>query len=189
MYIIGQLCRERIKINGIIYADYMDDLVVKNNRVYNTTKGINFELFPEFKDLVIENKTKSEQELKELEEKINSKFENTGYIFVLMFFASIMIGIIDWTNIGTVIAVNLVDFISKLEFTGSILIAIVFISLFATSTIFFKIPLNSILSPYPIINFSYFLYIFKYLKISNIIKTSYTFLVHYIYISCKYANT
>jgi hypothetical protein len=75
MYIIGQLCRKRIEIDGIIYADCMDDLVVKNNRVYNTTKGINFELFPEFKDHVIENKTKSEQELKELEEKINSKFE------------------------------------------------------------------------------------------------------------------
>lgn len=75
MYIIGQLCREKIEIDGIIYADCMDDLVVKNNRVYNTTKGINFELFPEFKDHVIENITKSEQELKEFEEKINSKFE------------------------------------------------------------------------------------------------------------------
>lgn len=59
---------------------------------------------------------------------LTKTFENTGYIFVLMFFASIMIGIIDWTNIGTVIAVNLVDFISKLEFAGSILITIVFIS-------------------------------------------------------------
>lgn len=75
MYVIGQLCRKKIEIDGIIYADGMDDLVVKNNRVYNITKGINFELFPEFKDYVIENKTKSEQELKELEEKINSKFE------------------------------------------------------------------------------------------------------------------
>ena len=46
-----------------------------------------------------------------------------------MFFASIMIGIIDWTNIGTVIAVNLVDFISKLQFTGSLLILIVFIAI------------------------------------------------------------
>ena len=66
---------------------------------------------------------------------LTKTFENTGYIFVLMFFASIMIGIIDWTNIGTVIAVNLVDFISKLEFTGSILIAIVFISIVVMSVL------------------------------------------------------
>ena len=66
---------KKIKVIYGVEAYCMDDLVVKNNRVYNTTKGINFELFPEFKDHVIENKTKSEQELKELEEKINSKFE------------------------------------------------------------------------------------------------------------------
>lgn len=66
---------------------------------------------------------------------LTKTFENTGYIFVLMFFASIMIGIIDWTNIGTVIAVNLVDLISKLQFTGSILIVIVFIAVVIMSVL------------------------------------------------------
>lgn len=64
---------------------------------------------------------------------LTKTFENTGYIFVLLFFSSIMIGIFDWTNIGTIVCVNLVDFISKLQFTGSILIILVFIAVILMS--------------------------------------------------------
>lgn len=66
---------------------------------------------------------------------LTKSFENTGYIFVLLFFSSIMIGIFDWTNIGTIICVNIVDFISKLQFSGSILIFIVFISIILMSVL------------------------------------------------------
>lgn len=64
---------------------------------------------------------------------LTSTFENTGYIFVLMFFASIMIGILEWTNIGTIIAVNLVDFLSKLQFSGNILILLIFLAVIIIS--------------------------------------------------------
>ena len=42
---------------------------------------------------------------------LSKNFENLGLMFVLMFFTSIMVSIIDWTNIGVVISANLVDFI------------------------------------------------------------------------------
>lgn len=54
-------------------------------------------------------------------------FENTGYVFVLMFFASVMIGVLKWTNIGTVFASILINIVSSLQFSGSILIVVFFI--------------------------------------------------------------
>lgn len=56
-------------------------------------------------------------------------FENTGYIFVLMFFASVLLGILDWTNISTVFATNIIDFIGSLQFSGIALVLIVFIAI------------------------------------------------------------
>ncbi|MBR1376976.1 MAG: AbgT family transporter [Bacilli bacterium] len=54
-------------------------------------------------------------------------FENCGYVFVLMFFASIMFGVLEWTNIGNVIAAILINAVSSLEFSGSLLIIVFFI--------------------------------------------------------------
>ena len=54
-------------------------------------------------------------------------FENCGYIFVLMFFASIMNSILAWTNIGTVIAALLINVVSSLQFSGNFLIFVFFI--------------------------------------------------------------
>lgn len=54
-------------------------------------------------------------------------FENCGYIFVLMFFASIMYGILEYTNIGIVISAILVNIVSSLEFSGNLLIVVFFI--------------------------------------------------------------
>ena len=56
-------------------------------------------------------------------------FNNTGYIFVLMFFASVLLGILDWTNISTVFATNVIDFIGSLQFSGILLVLIVFIAI------------------------------------------------------------
>ena len=55
------------------------------------------------------------------------QFDNIGYLFVLMFLSSILIGIINWTNLGTVIANNLISIISLFDFTGIPLIVISFI--------------------------------------------------------------
>ena len=57
----------------------------------------------------------------------SKEFNNIGYLFVLMFLASILIGIIDWTNLGVVIANQLISLISLFDFTGILLIIITFI--------------------------------------------------------------
>ena len=49
---------------------------------------------------------------------LSKEFDNLGYIFVLMFFVSLMVGILDWTNLGQVIGAWLISFMSNLEFTG-----------------------------------------------------------------------
>lgn len=54
-------------------------------------------------------------------------FENCGYIFVLMFFASIMYGVLEYTNIGTVFAAILINIVSSLQFSGGLLIIVFFI--------------------------------------------------------------
>lgn len=56
-------------------------------------------------------------------------FDNTGYIFVLLFFASVLLGILDWSNISTVFATNIIDFIGSLQFSGIALVLIVFIGI------------------------------------------------------------
>lgn len=54
-------------------------------------------------------------------------FENLGFMFVLMFFSSQLIAIIEWSNIGVVIGTKLIDFMSTLEISGIFLIIIFFI--------------------------------------------------------------
>lgn len=60
---------------------------------------------------------------------LTKAFDNTGYIFVLMFFASLLLGILEWTNISTVFATNIVDFIGSLQFSGTALVLIAFIAI------------------------------------------------------------
>ena len=55
---------------------------------------------------------------------LSKSFENLGFVFVLMFFTSVMISIVDWTNIGVVISSNLVDFLSSVSLSGLPLIII-----------------------------------------------------------------
>lgn len=58
---------------------------------------------------------------------MSKTFENLGFMFVLMFFSSQLISIIEWSNIGVVIGTKLIDLISTLEVSGVILIVIFFI--------------------------------------------------------------
>ncbi len=55
-------------------------------------------------------------------------FDNLGYVFVLLFFFSQMIALLDWSNIGTVVATIIIDQISALQLSGILLIIIFFIA-------------------------------------------------------------
>lgn len=57
---------------------------------------------------------------------LSKEFDSLGYIFVLMFFVSLMISILTFTNLGEVIGAHLISFMSNLEFTGLPLILIMF---------------------------------------------------------------
>jgi aminobenzoyl-glutamate transport protein len=55
---------------------------------------------------------------------LSKNFENLGLVFVLMFFTSVMVSILEWTNIGVVVSSNLVDFLSSISLSGLPLIII-----------------------------------------------------------------
>ncbi len=71
---------------------------------------------------------------------LSKGFNNIGYLLVLLFFTSLMTGILEWTNLGEVVATNVIEFITSLEFTGLPLIicfvvAIVLISVLIPSSV------------------------------------------------------
>lgn len=55
------------------------------------------------------------------------QFDNLGYLFILMFLSSILIGIIDWTNLAVVITNRLVELLSLLNLAGIPLIVVAFV--------------------------------------------------------------
>jgi len=57
---------------------------------------------------------------------LSKNFEGMGYLFVLLFFTSQLIGLLEYTNLGEVVAVNLFDLMSKLPFSGIALIILMF---------------------------------------------------------------
>ena len=57
---------------------------------------------------------------------LSKSFEKLGFLFVLMFFTSQIPAIIEWTNLGNVIATRLIDLIGNLHLSG-ILLLIIFI--------------------------------------------------------------
>lgn len=60
---------------------------------------------------------------------LTKTFEGTGYIFVLLFFMSILYEIIDCTNFSTVISTNIIDFIGTTNISGVLLVILVFLSI------------------------------------------------------------
>lgn len=60
---------------------------------------------------------------------LTKTFENTGYVFVLLFFAAVLYEIIDWTNLTIVISTKIVDFIGTTQLSGLILVIIAFLSI------------------------------------------------------------
>ncbi len=60
---------------------------------------------------------------------LSKDFENVGLLFVLFFFTAELFAILDWTNINVVVASNLIAFLSKLQFSGILLIVVMFIGI------------------------------------------------------------
>lgn len=55
---------------------------------------------------------------------LSKNFENLGFLFVLLFFISQIIAIVEWTNIGTLISCWLVTVLGNLQISGILLILI-----------------------------------------------------------------
>lgn len=60
---------------------------------------------------------------------LTKSFEGTGYVFVLLFFLTIVNEVIDWTNFSTVISTNIIDFIGTSNLSGLILVIMTFLSI------------------------------------------------------------
>ena len=60
---------------------------------------------------------------------LTKSFEGTGYVFVLLFFMSILYEVIDWTNFSTVISTNIIDFVGSTNISGVILVLLAFITI------------------------------------------------------------
>lgn len=71
---------------------------------------------------------------------LSKSFENLGFLFVLMVFTSQIPAIIEWTNLGNVIATRLIDLLVNIHLSGILLIvlfliATIIISIFIPDTI------------------------------------------------------
>ena len=64
---------------------------------------------------------------------LSKEFNNLGYLFILMFFVSLMVNILNWTNLGEVAASWLITLMSNLEFTGIPLIVTMFLIIIVMS--------------------------------------------------------
>ena len=64
---------------------------------------------------------------REFNKAISKTFQNTGFIFAGLFFASLMINVLDWTNISTVISLNLIELVNNTQMSGVFAVFLVFI--------------------------------------------------------------
>ena len=59
---------------------------------------------------------------------LSKNFEGLGYVFVLLFFTSQLLGILSWTNLGPVIINSIVSLMNNLSFAGILMIVTFFIA-------------------------------------------------------------
>lgn len=64
---------------------------------------------------------------KEYNKAISLTFQNTGFIFAGLFFFSMMMSILEWTNIGDFISLKLINFVSQTQMSGIFLILLVLV--------------------------------------------------------------
>lgn len=67
---------------------------------------------------------------------LSLSFSKTGYVFALLFFTSILISVLEYTNLHEMVCVTLVEFVGKLNFTGVLLILALFIITIITTLVF-----------------------------------------------------
>ncbi len=72
--------------------------------------------------------TKKFKDSKDFSSGFSKHFEGIGEVFVLIFFFSQIIALIDWTNIGRVFAYYILELIVKLNFSGAPLLVLMFIA-------------------------------------------------------------
>lgn len=64
---------------------------------------------------------------------ISRTFQNTGFIFAGLFFASIMLSILNWTNLSTVISLNIIELLNASEMSGVFIVSLaLFVSIVIT---------------------------------------------------------
>lgn len=83
--------------------------------------------------------TKSLKSNKEVTDSLSYSLDNIGNILVMIFFASLFIGVFKKTNIGLVIIASLTNLLSDLQLSGILLIIILFI-ISAISNLFYTSP-------------------------------------------------
>lgn len=71
---------------------------------------------------------------------LSKNFENLGFLFVLMFFISQVIAIIDWSNLGVVIGAKLIELMGNMQFSGlpliiTFIIVVILVSILIPNTI------------------------------------------------------
>ena len=66
---------------------------------------------------------------------LTKSFEGTGYVFVLLFFITILYEVLDWTNLSTIISTNIVDFVGSMNVSGMLLVLIVFLTIVIISVL------------------------------------------------------
>lgn len=64
---------------------------------------------------------------KEYNKAISLTFQNTGFIFAGLFFFSIMVSILEWTNLGDLISLKLINFVGQSSMNGIFLILLILI--------------------------------------------------------------
>lgn len=60
-------------------------------------------------------------------ESLSKSLYNSGYLFALLFFASQMIAILDWTGLGELAVCKIVEVLSMFQFSGALLIFVFFL--------------------------------------------------------------
>src|SRR5574344_1547916 len=58
---------------------------------------------------------------------LSKNFEDLGYLFVLLFFTAQLVGILEWTNLGEIIVINLLNLLSMFDLSAIVLIIITFV--------------------------------------------------------------
>lgn len=116
--------------NGILLDNTQDTYVAKlfsSNSPFNLSFMYIFLFICAISGLVYGFVSKNFEDNHEYSKGFTTEFNNVGYLLLLLFLYSILMSIIDWTNIGTVFISKFIYLLEVFDFTGVPLIVITFI--------------------------------------------------------------